>query len=43
MGYRGTLKDVRKIIYDLRPMSLDDLGLIPTLERYISILKKILE
>lgn len=34
---RLTLKDVRKIIYDLRPMSLDDLGLIPTLERYISI------
>lgn len=33
---RLTLKDVRKIIYDLRPMSLDDLGLIPTLERYIS-------
>lgn len=33
---RGTLKDVRKIIYDLRPMSLDDLGLIPTLEKYVS-------
>lgn len=32
---RETLKDIRKIIYDLRPMSLDDLGLIPTLERYI--------
>lgn len=32
---KGTLKDIRKIIYDLRPMSLDDLGLIPTLERYI--------
>lgn len=37
---RGTLKDVRKIIYDLRPMSLDDLGLIPTLERYISIFEE---
>jgi len=23
---RDTLRDVRKIIYDLRPMSLDDLG-----------------
>ena len=34
---RGTLKDVRKTIFDLRPMSLDDLGLVPTLERYISI------
>ena len=29
---RISLKDVRKIIYDLRPMSLDDLGLIPTIE-----------
>lgn len=37
---RLTLKDVRKIIYDLRPMSLDDLGLIPTLERYISIFQE---
>ena len=32
---RGSVKDVRKIIYDLRPMSLDDLGLIPTIKRYI--------
>ena len=32
---KDTLNDVRKTIYDLRPMSLDDLGLIPTLERYI--------
>lgn len=32
---RHNLKDIRKIIYDLRPMSLDDLGLVPTLERYI--------
>lgn len=31
---RTSLKDVRKIIYDLRPMSLDDLGLIPTIKRY---------
>ncbi|RKD33151.1 sensor histidine kinase [Thermohalobacter berrensis] len=31
---RNSLRDVRKIIYDLRPMSLDDLGLIPTIERY---------
>ncbi len=37
---RWTLKDVRKIIYDLRPMSLDDLGLIPTLERYISLFEE---
>jgi len=33
---RSSLSDVRKIIYDLRPMSLDDLGLVPTLQRYIS-------
>lgn len=32
---RATLNDLRKTIFDLRPMSLDDLGLIPTLERYI--------
>lgn len=32
---KDTLKDIREIIFDLRPMSLDDLGLIPTLERYI--------
>lgn len=33
---RSTLKDIRKIIYDLRPMSLDDLGLIPTIRRYLA-------
>lgn len=33
---RAVLGDIRKTIYDLRPMSLDDLGLIPTLKRYIS-------
>lgn len=32
---RGNLQEIRKLIYDLRPMALDDLGLIPTLERYI--------
>lgn len=37
---RSSLKDVRKIIYDLRPMSLDDLGLIPTLERYLTIFEE---
>lgn len=37
---RGTLGDVRKIIYDLRPMSLDDLGLVPTLEKHISIFEE---
>lgn len=33
---RVSLKDIRKIIYDLRPMSLDDLGLIPTVQRFIT-------
>jgi len=31
---RDCLQDIRRIIYDLRPMSLDDLGLIPTIQRY---------
>lgn len=31
---RESLQDVRRIIYDLRPMSLDDLGLVPTVQRY---------
>lgn len=31
----GAINETRQIIYDLRPMSLDDLGLIPTLENYI--------
>jgi two-component system sensor histidine kinase DegS len=29
-----TLQDTRRFIFDLRPMILDDLGLIPTLRRY---------
>ncbi|NLJ78840.1 MAG: sensor histidine kinase [Tissierellia bacterium] len=32
---KATLRDTRKIIYDLRPMVLDDLGLIPILQKYI--------
>ncbi|SFQ99204.1 sensor histidine kinase [Desulfoscipio geothermicus] len=32
---RQSLQDVRKIIFDLRPMVLDDLGLVPALNRYI--------
>lgn len=31
---RGSLEDVRKIIFDLRPMSLDDLGLLAAVKRY---------
>lgn len=29
-----TLQDTRKFIFDLRPMTLDDLGLVPTLRRF---------
>ncbi|HHW39790.1 MAG TPA: histidine kinase [Syntrophomonadaceae bacterium] len=31
---RSTLQDIRKIIFDLRPMSLDDLGLVGGLRRF---------
>ncbi|MCG0274869.1 MAG: sensor histidine kinase [Thermosediminibacteraceae bacterium] len=34
---RDSLQDVRKIIFDLRPMSLDDLGLVPALKKYVEI------
>ncbi|GAE95075.1 sensor protein DegS [Gracilibacillus boraciitolerans JCM 21714] len=36
---RDSLYEVRRIIYDLRPMALDDLGLIPTIKKYISTLE----
>lgn len=32
---RSSLYEVRRIIYDLRPMVLDDLGLVPTIKKYI--------
>jgi len=32
---RDSLQDVRRIIYNLRPMSLDDLGIEPTLKKYL--------
>lgn len=32
---RDCLKSVRRIIYDLRPMSIDDLGFTPTIQKYI--------
>jgi two-component system sensor histidine kinase DegS len=31
-----TLQDTRKFIFELRPMTLDDLGLVPTLRRYVT-------
>ena len=32
---KESLNDVRRIIYNLRPMTLDDLGLIPTVKKFI--------
>ncbi|MDQ0352911.1 two-component system sensor histidine kinase DegS [Alkalibacillus filiformis] len=37
---RGALYEVRRIIYDLRPMALDDLGLVPTLRKYLSTIEE---
>lgn len=37
---RKSLQDVRRIIFDLRPMGLDDLGLIPAVSRYLETLKE---
>jgi len=33
---KSSLQEIRRIIFDLRPMSLDDLGLVPTLQRYVA-------
>ncbi|SEN64061.1 sensor histidine kinase [Paenibacillus sp. OV219] len=32
---RSGIEEIRKIIFNLRPMALDDLGLVPTLRKYI--------
>jgi len=32
---RFSLEEMRKVIFNLRPMALDDLGLIPTLRKYV--------
>jgi len=37
---KTSLQDVRRIIFDLRPMALDDLGLVPALTRYLETLKE---
>ncbi|WP_391120299.1 sensor histidine kinase [Psychrobacillus sp. L3] len=37
---RNALSEVRRIIYDLRPMALDDLGLVPTLKKYLSTIEE---
>lgn len=33
---RLSLQEVRRIIYNLRPMALDDLGLVPTIRKYLA-------
>lgn len=33
---KAVINEIREIIYNLKPMSLDDLGLITTVERYIN-------
>jgi len=37
---RMCLKETRKIIFDLRPMTLDDLGLVPTVKRFLDTAKE---
>lgn len=37
---RSSLQEVRRIIYNLRPMALDDLGLVPTIRKYLADLEE---
>jgi len=32
---KESMADIRRVIFDLRPMALDDLGLVPALRRYL--------
>lgn len=36
---KESLRELRRIIFNLRPMTLDDLGLVPTLNRYLENLR----
>jgi two-component system, NarL family, sensor histidine kinase DegS len=36
----GTFQKVRNFIFELRPMMLDDLGLVPTIKRYVESFKE---
>lgn len=40
MYARSTLEDIRKILFDLRPMDLDDLGIIAALKRFLESFEK---
>lgn len=37
---KESLRELRRIIFNLRPMALDDLGLVPTLHRYLENLRE---
>lgn len=36
----NSFRDIREFIFELRPMILDDLGLVPTLKRYVDSVKQ---
>jgi two-component system sensor histidine kinase DegS len=40
MSAMGTFQKVRNFIFELRPMMLDDLGIIPTIRRYADTFKE---
>src|SRR5690606_11060280 len=37
---KSSLADLRRIIFNLRPMALDDLGLVPTLRSYLDVMRE---
>lgn len=37
---KGSLSDLRRIIFNLRPMALDDLGLVPALRGYLDMMRE---
>lgn len=37
---RSNLQDIRRIIFDLRPMALDDLGIVPAISKYLDNFKE---
>ena len=40
LAVKESLQEIRRIIFNLRPMTLDDLGLVPTIKRYLTELKE---
>jgi two-component system sensor histidine kinase DegS len=40
MAAMGTFQKVRNFIFELRPMMLDDLGLVPTVRKYVDAFKE---